>query len=415
MSNLEGKTLRERYFLRQLIGKGGMADVYLAWDKTRSTKMAVKVLRQESRGKARRFQTFSKEAELLRKLEHPFIVRLYEFDRQGEIVFLVMDWVEGTNLRQAIEERGGPFSFEEISNILKPVCSALNYAHQNHIFHCDIKPANILLHTDGRVLLSDFGVARLAEEAKGGGTPAYMAPEQILEQEVSAATDVYALGITLYEMLSGGILPFRGDSPNSKGSTLQERIEWEHCHLDVPPLKEFNPHIQESMIQVITKALNKDVHLRYPTTLALQEDFEQARASVPGEIKSKETIFHTIVRELPKPAPGPIIQPPADRPATPLGRHLFGRGGEWAGRTFQISDQAVSIGRGDHNQLRLQERSVSRTHATLLRTRRGVYIRDENSLLGTYVNDRRIGGPVRLRQGDLIRIGVYQVFEYRER
>src|SRR5690606_4717807 len=121
-----------------------------------------------------------------RQLEHPNIVRLYEFDKEGDIAFIVMDWIEGTNLRQAIADHIRPFTPEEVMYILQPVCSALNFAHQNQVFHCDVKPGNILLHVDGRVLLTDFGVARLSTEKIGGGTPPYMAPEQFSGGVVTA-------------------------------------------------------------------------------------------------------------------------------------------------------------------------------------------------------------------------------------
>src|SRR3972149_67516 len=164
MPELLDATLLDRYFLRKHVGSGGTADVYLAWDKLRSTKMAIKVLRRDLANNSRFFQMFAREAELLRKLEHPSIVRLYEFERDGENVFIVMDWIEGINLRQAIVNQKRPFTMEETLPILQPVCSALNYAHQNQVFHCDIKPANILLHADGKVFLTDFGVARLSTE-----------------------------------------------------------------------------------------------------------------------------------------------------------------------------------------------------------------------------------------------------------
>lgn len=417
MSNLVGTTLRNRYFLRQMVGAGGVADVYLAWDKLRSAKMAIKVLRHNPEKHSSLFQMFAREAEVLRKLEHPFIVRLYEFDREGKNAFLVMDWVDGTNLRETIANRGGPLSLGEVSQILEAVCSALNYAHQNRVFHCDIKPANILQHVDGRVLLSDFGVARLVADKHGGGTPPYMAPEQFLGQEVDARTDIYALGITMYEALSGGNVPFRGESPSSQGSTIRERIEWEHCNLLLPPLRDFNPKLPEAVINVIEKALSKDPSQRYPTTLALKEAIEQARAYAPTQDKRSSPTLHPTIPKIPQPAPKPLPQKPrALKPHIRIkGPYLLGQSGEWRGQAIQISKQELTVGRSRGSQLRLRERSISRAHATILRTRRGVYIRDEKSLLGTYVNGQRINGPIRLKHGDVIQIGYDQVFQFRER
>lgn len=415
MTGLEGVTLNDRYYLRQKVGKGGMADVYLAWDQLRSTKMAVKVLRPGGSDSERRYETFDNEADLLRKLEHPYIVRLYEFNHSGELIFLVMDWIEGTDLRRAIKDRGAPYPPGEVTRILKPLSSALNFAHQMGIYHCDIKPANILLHVDGRVLLSDFGVARLASDTEGGGTPQYMAPEQILDRKLDARTDIYSLGITTYEMLSGGNLPFRGQSSSSQGSTVRKRIEWEQCYLPLPPLTEYNPNLPESLLRIIEKALSKDMRMRYTSTIQYAEAFERAAPLTtpsPADIRP-DTKPSTPTRATP-PLPIPHTPAPAPRPsAPPSGNVLIGRAGEWAGRSIQIPKNGLAIGRSSKNHLQLQERSVSRAHAMLIPGRKGVYIRDEKSSLGTYVNDRRIAGPQLLRSGDQIRIGMNQVFEYR--
>jgi serine/threonine-protein kinase len=165
MAELVSKTLNNQYYLRRLVGSGGMADVYEAFDKVRATNMAVKVLRRDVASNSRFYQAFEKEATILRELQHPNIVRLYEFGRDGEIVFIVMAWVDGSDLKQKLMHHSDAFSLVEVSAVLKPVASALNFAHQIHVYHCDIKPANILLQNDGKeVLLTDFGVAQLASE-----------------------------------------------------------------------------------------------------------------------------------------------------------------------------------------------------------------------------------------------------------
>jgi len=435
MTDLVGTVLRDRYFLRQLVGSGGMADVYLAWDQLRSAKMAIKVLRRDLALSPRFFQMFAKEAEVLRRLEHPNIVRLYEFERDGDIVFIVMDWVEGSSLRQKILDRKKPFTPDEISPILQPVCSALNYAHQSQIYHCDVKPANILLHVDGRVLLTDFGVARLASDRTGGGTPPYMAPEQFVGGSVDARTDVYALGVTLYEMLSGGQVPFRGDSPNSRGSTVRERIAWEHLNMPLPPLSQFNPVISSAVEEVVATALSKDHAQRYISTMALREAFEYARME-PGRTGSiSQTIIQTFFSKSPiPPSSSPIkSEPPAQEPESPIqsppvaskppvgtyalprGPYLMCRSGDLAGQFIPIPNQGLTIGRSSQNQVHLRDRSISRIHATIIRTRRATYIRDENSSVGTYVNGQRVVGTVILHPGDVIQLGYYQVFEYGEK
>lgn len=434
MADLVGKSLLNRYFLRQHVGSGGMADVYAAWDNLRSTNLAVKVLRRDLAQNPRFFDMFAKEADLLRKLEHPNIARLYEFEREGENVFIVMDWVEGTNLRQAITKRKKPYSLEEVSYILKPVTSALHYAHQNKVYHCDVKPANILLHNDGRVLLTDFGVARLAAEEGGAGTPPYMAPEQFDGGKVDERTDVYALGITIYEMVTGGELPFRGTTPESIGTTAKDRIAWEHRNCPVPSPRKFNGALPNGVEQTIAKAMAKERKTRFPTTIALRDAFEHARpAGIPSKPieaqESAETEFTFVIPRITIPKINIRLEPPrlpqrkpsSPRKVTPArttvsgGPYLFGRRGEFASRKIPIPQEGFTLGRSAKNRARLSDRSVSRVHTTIIRTKRGVYARDENSSLGTYVNGQRITGPTKLKHRDIIRIGYGNDFEYREK
>lgn len=432
MSDLSGTTLRDRYFLRRKIGAGGMAEVYLAWDTMRSATMAIKVLRRDLENSHQLFNLFAKEAQILRKLEHPHIVRLYEFDRDGDLIFIVMDWVEGQNLREIIAEKKKPLNLDEVSKILDPVCSALDYAHKNRVYHCDIKPANILRDLDKRVYVSDFGMARLAAERPRGGTPPYMAPEQISRSRVDARTDVYGLGITLYAMLSGGEIPFKGDSPSSHGSTVFERIEWEHMNLPVPPLRRYNSRISKAVERVVVTALRKDPNQRYDSTIALRNAFEKARSEsslgrslmdtffVPEEKKSKQAGVAGL--QSPPPPRQPKSSEPTQKPKKPSrtkairsGKHLVGSSGEWAGKALPLPRGGLTIGRSRSNQLQIHDRSVSRTHARIIFTRHGVYIKDENSTYGTYVNGQRIYRPVQLKHGDRIQFGYGDVFEYRER
>ncbi len=462
MDQIAGRTLLDRYFLRELVGSGGMADVYLAWDKIRSVKMAIKVLRRDVANNSRFFQQFTKEAEILNRLEHPNIVRLYEFDKDDDLAFIVMDWVDGSNLRQVINATKQVLPLSAISRVLDSVCTALHYAHQNKIYHCDIKPANIMLHTDGRVLLTDFGVAHLADETGGGGTPPYMAPEQFSGGAIDARTDIYALGITLYEILSGGAIPYRGKSTSSQGSTTKERIAWEHLYLNPPSLREVNPNISSALEKMVTKALNKEPGTRFQTTLEFRDAFEAARANSPEVSVSSaapqtladnlSTIANSMVsaaaeaatRIVPKPAledmvrklsatvapqqqggspssyssgrqssspsTRPVGQPPVPS-AGSKGPYLLGRTGQWASQQIAIPMGEVIIGRGSQSHIKLSENSVSRRHATIIHTKRGLYIRDDGSSLGTYVNGARITGPVLLRDRDVIQIGYQQVFE----
>lgn len=390
---------------------------------------------------------FAKEAELLSELKHPNIVRLYEFDRDGDIVYIVMDWVEGENVRQVVVKKKQPLPLTEVARILDPVCSALNFAHQSNVYHCDVKPANIMLHDDGRVLLTDFGVARHAADATWGGTPAYMAPEQFPELpyagKVDARTDVYALGVSIYEMLSGGWVPYRGDTPNLQGQKTRERIVWEIVNTPLTPLKHYNNTIPDALDNVVRTALNTDPALRYSTTIELRDAFDYARKMQPRRQTGPKTKLFPVPKPgtsmAPKPSPLPSQQsPPPQTPrASPpsvhsmgpspipgqsgqlKGPYLYGRTGEWAGKMFEITRNGLTIGRHSRSQLRLREPSVSREHASLTRKRWGkdVFIRDENSSLGVVVNNQLIpvAAAIKLRHGDIIQIGHFQVFEFKER
>jgi serine/threonine protein kinase len=248
-----------------------------------------------------------------------------------------------------------------------------------------------------------------------------MAPEQFRGAAPDARTDVYGLGITLFEILSGGHLPFRGDIANSTGTTARKRIEWEHKHLNLPSISQFNQDIPPEIEAVVSKALNKTPRYRYATVMELRDAFEIARARLPGEgHESRESIESTVIQgyagrqETPKTTPEKSPYPLVTAADSAEGPHLVGLSGELAGKAVQIPTKGLTIGRSNTNQMQLGDRSVSRVHATLIRTRRGISIRDEGSSVGTFVNDQRVTGPMRLKDGDVIRFGFALKFEFRK-
>ncbi|HYF35908.1 MAG TPA: serine/threonine-protein kinase, partial [Prosthecobacter sp.] len=191
------------------LGRGGMGVVYKARQRSLNRLVALKLLAPERVNDAEFAERFAREAQALAQLDHPHIVTVYDFGRTGEFFFLLMEFVDGVNLRQALH--AGRFTPEQALSIVPPVCEALQFAHEHGIVHRDIKPENLLLDKTGRVKIADFGIAKMMAADTGArgerqvvGTPEYMAPEQ---QSAPASADhradVYSLGVVLYEMLTG--------------------------------------------------------------------------------------------------------------------------------------------------------------------------------------------------------------------
>ena len=425
--NLTGHTLAGNYFLKEKKGSGQISDVYRAWDKKRTAEVAVKVLRFDQSGDRDIKSYFSSEAKLMAALDHPHIVRFYEFRDEGRVSFFVMDWVEGTDLKAALQARKDSYDLDEIREILKPVSSALNYAHGQKIIHCDVKPANILVETSGKVLLTDFGIARHASQQNAGGTPPYMAPEQFENGRLTPQTDVYALGVTLFELLSGGEVPFRGENyskTNHTPTTLRERIHWEVMNLPYPGLSQFNPNLPDDVDAILCKALEKNPFQRYASTLELNQAFEMLGGSQPVSSILPPSTFTTRAEpafpvRTPTPVPSENNLPKSSAisfvrqlPANYRGVYLTCLSGEYSGSLLLLSHNLITIGRSSQNLLLLKDRSVSRKHASIHISRQGAVIRDAGSTLGTLVNGRKVEG-VRLTPGDIIQIGHHDQFEFR--
>ncbi len=281
MAILEGHILKGQYRIEALIGRGGMAEVYKAWDLRRQHYVAIKVMREDMADDLEFLRRFKREAEALSALSHENIVRFYSFERDGHLAFIVMDYVEGTTLQRRIREaEGQPMPLTEALPIVQQVCAALHYAHSENVLHRDVKPGNIMLRADGRVLVADFGIAKAADSATVTavmpGTPAYMSPEQCRSEPLDARADVYSLGVVVYEMLAGR-RPFVGETQAVTGST-RERIRWEQVNAHPPPLARFNPAAPRGVDVTVRMALAKDRDARWPTVL----DFWQALTQAAG-------------------------------------------------------------------------------------------------------------------------------------
>jgi serine/threonine protein kinase len=268
MQNIVGQTLANRYRVEAFLDRGGMAAVYRATDLQRNIPVVMKVLKADLAEDIVFLRRFAREATVLQRLNHPHIVHLYGFERFDHLACLFLEYIDGITLRRRILDAGGPFSTDELRAWVRPICAGLSYAHGQGVFHCDIKPANVMVMREGRVVVSDFGIARTA----GGtvttistpGTPDYMAPEQWLGRKLDARTDVYALGVTLFSMVTGGERPFIGESPEAEGTTA-DRVRWEHLYQPPPSPRVYNASLSPALEALILRALAKEPSERFPT------------------------------------------------------------------------------------------------------------------------------------------------------
>jgi serine/threonine-protein kinase len=256
------RLLNERYELLEQLGKGGMAVVYRARDKMLERLVAVKVLREDYSSDPAFQQRFRQEAKAAANLSHPNIVTVHDFGLDSGQLFIVMEHVPGTDLKSLVRQRGR-FTPEEGIPLLVQACAGIGYAHRAGLVHCDVKPHNILVTPDMRLKVGDFGIARALASIHPDeqsevvwGSPQYFAPEQASGAAPSPASDVYSLGIIMYEMLTGS-LPFQG----------RTAAELAQQHLEVMPplLGEMVPDINPDLERILAKVLSKEPSQRYRT------------------------------------------------------------------------------------------------------------------------------------------------------
>lgn len=319
---LVGRTLGDRYRFEALLGEGTFAQVYRVYDERRRTALAAKVLRRGVTSEHAFFKRFRREAAILTRLQHPHIVRCYGIVEADEQIFILMDLIPGQTLQAALAE-SRPLVPRAALVYLAPLVAALHYAHSDGIIHRDLKPANVLIHDNGTLYITDFGIARILSDTStltmgmALGTPLYMAPEQIMGQPVTAAADIYALGVVVYEMLAGQT-PFRGVSIGTRGSSTSERIAYEHVHVAPEPPIHLNPRLTISLQNVILCALDKRPERRFRSGPELYDALAQAIGeSVPQTSDHTDPALAVDLR-LPEwsqfmaPAPEPLRDPQPD-------------------------------------------------------------------------------------------------------
>ncbi|WP_053956947.1 Stk1 family PASTA domain-containing Ser/Thr kinase [Inediibacterium massiliense] len=279
-----GKILGDRYEIIEKIGGGGMALVYKAKCRLLNRFVAVKILRPEFTSDEEFIQSFRKESQAAASLSHPNIVNIYDVGDEKDIYYIVMEYVKGKTLKQLIKEKG-ILNFNETIHIGKQIALALKHAHTNHIIHRDIKPHNILITEDGRVKVTDFGIARAVTSSTvtntGNviGSVHYFSPEQARGGYIDEKSDLYSLGIVLYEMATGKV-PFEGESPIS--------IALKHIHEEVAPPSLINENIPKGLEDIIIKATQKDQLKRYNNTEEICEDLDKVLAYPQGDFVNFE-------------------------------------------------------------------------------------------------------------------------------
>jgi serine/threonine protein kinase len=290
MANLVGKTLG-KYRIVAKLGTGGMAEVYKAYQPGLDRYIAIKVMHTHLSEDADFLARFEREALATGKLRHSNIVQALDFDQIANIYFMVMEFVDGPTLKDEIKTRvqkDKPYSLAEIARIFTALCDAMDYAHGHKMVHRDLKPANIMVNMEGQVLLTDFGIARIMggvqHTATGtmAGTPAYMSPEQGKGKHVDERSDIYALGIILYEMVTGR-LPYEADTPIA--------VVMKHISEPIPMPTKINPTIPESVEQVVVKSMSKDPIDRYQTAGDLATALRQAVGLMPGDNLRKNPLL----------------------------------------------------------------------------------------------------------------------------
>ena len=278
--NLEGKILGNRYEIIEKVGNGGMATVYKATDLVLKRYVAVKVLRDEFTTDEEFIKRFETEAQSAARLVHANIVSIFDVGVDNGIYYIVMELIQGKTLKEIIVGERGPLPWKWSVNVAIQIASALEMAHKNNIIHRDIKPHNIIITEDGVAKVTDFGIAKAVSNstitAFGTtiGSVHYFSPEHARGGYTDAKSDIYSLGVVMYEMVTGKV-PFDADTPVS--------VALKHMQEDPVPPIELNPHLPEAVNKIILKALKKDPMLRYQTATELLQDLKMALKNPSGD------------------------------------------------------------------------------------------------------------------------------------
>ena len=300
-----GTVLAKRYGILELIGEGGMARVYRAIDNRLNRFVAVKILKDEYMQDEELKRRFASESHAVAMLSHPNIVSVFDVSHDDDLEYIVMELVDGITLKQYLSRKNG-LSWKETVHFAKQIAKALSHAHERSLIHRDIKPQNIMLLLDGTIKVADFGIAALENETdrdsneelstSAVGSIYYISPEQIKNSPVDARSDIYSLGIVMYEMLTG-VLPFTGDSFGE--------IAVKHMNSEPIAIEDLNSSVPEGLIDITMKAMERDIDKRYQSAEELIADLD--RFSQENSLKDQSKYYYD--EELEESDIPPVIAP----------------------------------------------------------------------------------------------------------
>ncbi|HEY1458216.1 MAG TPA: protein kinase, partial [Solirubrobacteraceae bacterium] len=293
-----GTLLGGRYRLEERIGAGGMSTVYRAFDTVLERSVAIKLMHRESASDSDQLERFRREARAVAQLSHPHIVTVIDAGDQEGTPYIVLEYVEGETLKARIR-RDGPMDIPQAIAYTIEIARALGAAHERHIVHRDVKPQNVLLSVEGQAKITDFGIARtLTEEGltldgRVLGTTDYVSPEQALGQAVTGQSDIYSLGVVLYEMLTGEV-PFTAETPVA--------VAMKQVREEIPDVQVFRPEVSAATAAVVERATAKDPAQRYPDVPSMVGDLEDVLAIETARTGHAAGEVTSVLRTLPAPA-----------------------------------------------------------------------------------------------------------------
>ena len=295
MSTLVGMQLSGRYRLDAQIGAGGMSTVYKAFDINLERQVAIKLLHREMSADSDQLERFRREARAVAQLSHPHVVSVIDAGEDENRPYIVFEYVEGETLKDRIR-RLGRLPVDEALAYAIEIARALGCAHSHHIVHRDVKPQNVLIDPEGSAKVTDFGIARslrddgLTADGRVLGTTDYVSPEQALGHDVDGQSDIYSLGIVLYEMLTGDV-PFHGEN--------QISVAMKHVREDLPDIQAIRPEVSATTAAVLDRMTDKDVAHRYPDVPSLVADLEDALAIEAARSGTSTGEATAVIRTLP--------------------------------------------------------------------------------------------------------------------